>query len=119
MGKCLGVVLGIVLMAAPMAAAAESPWASEATYKDQAIGKLKYGLVNTLLGWTSIVRTPMKSSPENGLMEIGRGIYNALGQTGLGVAHAVTFPVTALDVPLPEGGTDIFQKDTMQQEARK
>jgi len=111
MGTRIGlVVFSLALIAAPMTASAASSWASGATYNEQAIGKLKFGLTNTLLGWTSLFRTPMNASQagESVVVGIGKGVWNAVGQTALGAAHAVTFPITALDIPLPEGGTDIL-----------
>ncbi len=111
MGRRIGlVVLGLALLAAPMTASAASPWASEATYGDKAVAKLKYGLTNTLLGWTSLFRTPMKAhqNGENVLVGIGKGAWNAVGQTVGGAAHAVTFPIPQIDLPLPEGGSDIL-----------
>jgi len=98
------------LLVAPMAASAASPWVEQPTYKEQAVGKLKYGLTNALLGWTSLFRTPMQSKDvgENIFVGIGKGVWNAVGQTVGGALHFVTFPITAIDVPLPEGGTDIL-----------
>ena len=112
MGKRLGlVVLGVALLVGPASVSAASPWADEATYTDQALAKLKYGLTNTLLGWTSLFRTPAAEvdAGENIVVGIGKGLYNAVGQTALGAVHAATFPITALDIPLPEGGTDLLQ----------
>ena len=78
MGKRIGLVLvmGIALMAAPMTASAASPWADEITYKDKVCAKLKYGVKNALLGWTSLVRTPMQSSEagENVLVGVVQGV---------------------------------------------
>ena len=111
MGKRIGwALLCAALLAAPMTASAASSWADGATYGDKATGKLKYGLTNTLLGWTSLFRTPMKASQagENVFVGIGRGAWNAVGQTVGGALHAVTFPIPQIDVPLPEGGTDIL-----------
>jgi hypothetical protein len=104
------VVLGLAVLAMPMSASAASPWADEATYGAQAMGKLKYGLKNALLGWTTIVREPVQASQngENVLVGIGRGVLQAVGQTVGGAAHAVTFPIPQIDIPLPDGGTDIL-----------
>ena len=113
MGKRIGmVVFGVALMAAPITAFAASEWASEATWGAQATGKLKYGLTNTLLGWTSIVREPVQASQagENVVVGIGRGLWNAVGQTLGGAVDTVTFFVPQIDVPLPKGGTDILKK---------
>ena len=113
MGKRLGVVvvLGIGLLAAPLFASAASPWADGATYGEKATGKLKYGLTNALLGWTSLFREPVEASKagENVFVGIGRGVWNAVGQTVGGAAHAVTFPIPQIDIPLPEGGTDLLK----------
>ena len=112
MGKRLGVVLfSVALLSGPMAASAASSWASGATYNEKAVGKLKYGLTNTLLGWTELFREPKRASEagENLFVGIGRGVWNAVGQTVGGVAHAVTFPIPAIDIPLPRGGTDLLQ----------
>ena len=111
MGKRVGIVVfGIALLVAPMVASAASPWANEATWSQQATGKLKYGLTNALLGWTSLFRTPMNAHKdgENLFVGIGRGIWDAVGQTVGGAAHALTFLVPQIDIPLPEGGTDIL-----------
>jgi len=113
MGKRLGVVLvfGIGLLAAPLLASAASSWADGATWGEKATGKLKFGLTNTLLGWTSLFREPVEASQagENVFVGIGRGVWNAVGQTVGGAAHAVTFPIPQIDIPLPEGGTDLLQ----------
>lgn len=113
MGKRFGVVLVFTLglLAAPMLASAASSWADGATYGEKATGKLKYGLTNALLGWTSLFREPVQASQagENVFVGIGRGVWNAVGQTVGGAAHAVTFPIPQIDIPLPEGGTDLLQ----------
>ncbi len=105
------VVLAFALLVGPALASAESPWASGATYSDKAVGKLKYGLTNALLGWTSLFREPIQASQagENILVGIARGVWDAVGQTVGGAAHAVTFLIPAIDIPLPEGGTDLLK----------
>ncbi len=104
-------LIGMVLLAAPVAASAASEWTTQATYSKQAAGKLKYGVTNVLLGWTALFREPIKAARagENVFVGIGRGVWTAVGQTVGGAVHAVTFPVTAVDVPLPEGGTDVLK----------
>ncbi len=111
MGKRIGlVVFALALLSAPMMASAASSWAEGATYSEQAVGKLKYGVRNTLLGWTSLFREPMQASQagENLFVGLGRGVWNAVGQTVGGAAHAVTFFIPQIDIPLPEGGTDVW-----------
>ena len=87
-----------------------SPWAKETGYVNQAKGKLIYGVKNVLLGWTELFTQPYEDAQngENILMGIGKGVWNAVGQTVGGALHAVTFPIPAIDVPLPEGGTQVF-----------
>lgn len=109
----IGFIMAAILLAAPLgASAAASPWSDEPTYRSKVAAKLKYGLTNTLLGWTSLFRTPMHSreAGENVLVGIGHGVWNAIGQTVLGAVHLVTFPITPLDVNLPDGGTDILNR---------
>jgi hypothetical protein len=111
MGKRLSVVvLGVVLLAAPVTASAASPWADEVTYGAQAGAKLKYGVKNLLLGWTSLFREPVQAhqAGENVFVGVGRGVWNGVGQTVGGALHTVTFFVPQIDVPLPEGGTDLL-----------
>ena len=104
-------VVGAALLCAPVSASAASPWASEATYGTKACAKLKYGAKNALLGWTSLFTTPREAmqAGDNLFVGIGQGVWNAVGQTVGGVAHAVTFPIPAIDIPLPRGGTDLLQ----------
>ena len=105
-------VVGAALFCAPMVASAASSWASGATYSDKAVGKLKYGVVNTLLGWTSLFTTPYEATQagDNLFVGIGQGLWNGVGQTVGGALHLVTFPITQIDVPLPEGGVTFSGK---------
>ena len=112
MGKRFGaVVLGIALLSGPMIASAASSWASGATYSDKAVGKLAFGLRNVLAGWTELFRDPIEAGKSGGnvLVGIGRGVWDAVGQTVGGAAHAVTFFIPQIDIPLPKGGTDLLQ----------
>src|SRR3989338_8722143 len=113
MGKRFGVVLVLALgvLAAPIVAPAASSWAEGVTYGEKAGGKLKYGVTNLLLGWTSLFREPVQASQagENVFVGLGRGVWNAVGQTVGGAVHTVTFPIPQINIPLPEGGTDLLQ----------
>ncbi len=75
------------------------------------MGKLGYGLTNLLLGWTEIFQEPYNAAKSGGnvVTGIGKGLWNAVGDTVGGVLHTVTFFIPQLDVPLPEGGTDILK----------
>ena len=55
----LAIVLSMVLAPAAFAA---SPWTSEADYAGKTVGKLGYGVTNTLLGWTKLFSTPNEYS---------------------------------------------------------
>ena len=111
MGKRIGLlVLCVALLAGPVTASAASSWASGATYGDQVGGKLKSGLTNLLLGWTELFREPMRAGKagENVLVGIGRGVWNAVGDTIGGALNTVTFPIPQIDIPLPAGGTNLL-----------
>lgn len=116
MSKRFGVwvVIAILVATPTLGFAADgamgSSWASEMGWGAQAKGKLVYGLKNVLLGWTELFTEPKDSLSEgtNFFAGIGRGIWNGVGQTVGGALHLVTFPITAIDVPLPEGGTQVL-----------
>ncbi len=113
MGKRIGVLMvGVVLLAAPVNAFAASTWAEEMTYGSKVGAKLKYGLTNTFLGWTELFTEPYEATQygENFFIGLGRGLWNGVGDTVLGAAHAITFPIPQIDLPLPEGGTDVLAK---------
>ena len=87
-----------------------SPWTSEVGWSNRAIGKLGFGVKNLLLGWTDLFVEPREASQAGGnvLQEIGVGVKDALENTLGGAVHLVTFPITCLDAPLPEGGTQLL-----------
>ena len=82
-----------------------SPWAHERGWANQARGKFVFGAKNTLLGWTELFTEPYEAakSGRNVAGGVGRGLWNGVMDTAGGAAHLVTFPVTKLDLPLPEG----------------
>ncbi len=87
-----------------------SPWTNEMGYANRLKGKLVFGAKNLLLGWTELFTEPMEANQQGGnvLTGIGMGLKNTLFDTLGGVVHLVTFPVTSLDAPLPQGG--VFQQ---------
>ena len=111
MTKRIGVVVFVLaLAAAPTLAFAQSPWASESGWANQAKGKFVYGAKNVLLGWTEIFTEP-KNAITNGtnfFVGVGKGLWNAVGQEVGGALHLVTFPIPQIDIPLPEGGTQLL-----------
>ena len=88
-----------------------SPWTHEVGYGQQAIGKLGFGLKNLLLGWTDLFTEPAAAHRDGKsvLNGIGMGLVDAVGNELGGALHLVTFPITVLDVPLPEGGVQLMQ----------
>lgn len=121
----LGVLAGAglvgALVAHPMAAEAvvtlsltkdytASPWTTEVGYRNQAVGKLGFGLKNLLLGWTDLITEPRETLDAGGniLTGLGVGLKDALENTLGGVVHTVTFFLPQIDAPLPEGGTKAF-----------
>ena len=87
-----------------------SPWTNEMGYANRAKGKLVFGLKNLLLGWTDLFIEPKEAMNGGGnlLQGIGIGLKDAVENTLGGVVHLVTFPITGLDAPLPEGGTQLL-----------
>lgn len=128
MGKKLALVVGLVgaLVAAPgLGYAADggakytlsftkdytaSPWTAETGWGTRAVSKLGFGIKNLLLGWTELFTEPKEASAEGRsvLGGLGTGLVNAVGNTLGGVVHLVTFPITGIDAPLPEGGVEFF-----------
>jgi len=111
MGK--GLWIGVILLAmvfVPSIVLAASPWTEEYGYVNRTNAKFGFGLKNTAFGWTEILTQPVDETREGGNAAVGfgRGIFNAVGQTVGGVLHLGTFPITSVDVPLPENGSQIF-----------
>lgn|SRR3989338_2430094 len=111
----IGLLVLSVLFAASSAYAFElqaSPWKNEATTGEKVKAKVVFGLKNTLLGWTEIFTEPYEARQGGAgefLQAIPVGIINAVSDTVGGLLHLVTSPCPAIDIPLPEGGTDIAE----------
>ena len=105
-------ILLFVFAALPAMGYAASPWTEETGYPERMMGKFGFGLKNTLLGWTELIRQPIHHAREHekpliGTVQgLGVGIENAVVYTVGGILHLVTFPVTNLDVPLPHDGVE-------------
>lgn len=87
-----------------------SPWTSEVGYANRAKAKLVFGVKNLLLGWADLFTEPKEAvdAGENFLIGLGVGLKDAVENTLGGVVHVATFPITAVDAPLPEGGTQLL-----------
>lgn len=104
--KLLTVFLFLFLIPAIVLAA--SPWTTKTTNKDKMLGKLDFGIKNLLAGWTEIFTQPMNGKDAKGVtVGIGKGLAYAVADTVGGALHLITFPITQLDVPLPENGVKI------------
>ena len=101
MKKILSLAIVLSMLVAPVAFAA-SPWTTEDTYGEKAVGKLGYGVTNTLLGWTKLFTTPNAYSNEgkNVWSGVGQGVIDLGMTTVLGAAQLVTFFIPA-DIPIP------------------
>ena len=88
-----------------------SPWTSEAGYANRATGKLGFGVKTLLLGWTDLFVEPKETMDAGGniLTGIGIGLKDTIENEVGGALHLVTFPITSIDVPLPEGGTHLLE----------
>ena len=86
-----------------------SPWTTETGYWPRATHKLGFGLKNLLLCWTELFTEPREASEakRSVLKGIGVGVKDTLEDLVGGVVHIVTFPITNLDAPLPEGGVQL------------
>lgn len=97
------------MLALPTMGFAVSPWAESGTYSEQATGKFKFGFKNLFLGWTELFTEPQEAQSEgrNFIQGLGQGVVNFVLDTAGGVLHLVTFPITQIDIPLPENGISI------------
>lgn len=87
-----------------------SPWTSEVGYGTRALSKLGFGIKNLLLGWTDLIVEPQETMSAGGnfFTGLGIGLKDGIENTLGGVVHIVTFPITGIDAPLPEGGTQLL-----------
>lgn len=86
-----------------------SPWRDEATYNRRMMQKFGFGFANLVIGPFELFQEPYKSVQDEEMMwkGLGRGLVNGIIDCIGGALHMITFPVTALDIRLPEGGTDL------------
>jgi len=86
-----------------------SPWTKETSYNKKMYQKFMFGLTNANLGFLEVFTEPYEAVKEDRMIWVGLaiGVFNGVVDTVGGVLHLVTFFITPLDIPLPEGGTDI------------
>ena len=87
-----------------------SEWTQKVEYTDRVGHKLLYGGKNTLFGFMELYNEPRDAMREKSgfLKGLGKGVINMVGDTLGGAIHLITFPITEVDVTLPEGGTDVL-----------
>lgn len=85
-----------------------SQWQKERLYIDRAFGKLTYGAWNFFLGWMELGREPYEAAVlgDNLLLGVAKGIAYSIADMGGGALNVLTFPITTLNTPLPEGGIE-------------
>ena len=95
-------------VSSPRTVYAPSTWAEEPEYIDRAFGKMAYGFWNFLTGPFELVKQPYESAVlgDNILVGFARGIFYGVADTAGGFLNFITFPITALKIPLPKGGTE-------------
>lgn len=109
--------LSIALISAPCFA---SPWAEKEAYGEQVSGKFKFGLKNTLLGWTAIFTETNKYEhyleKKSGWEGMWIGISKSIMYTATGMIQLVTFPIP---VDLPNFGEGVLETSVKDQAARE
>ncbi len=87
-----------------------SAWTQDVGYTARVKGKLLFGIKNALLGVAELYNEPREAKRDGRklIVGIGHGLRNMVGDTVGGALHLLTFPITAVDVTLPEGGTDVL-----------
>lgn len=101
-------VIALLFSAVPNTAWAASPWTEGKTYQEKMFGKLDFGIKNVVLGPMHLISDPLhgisKEGALGGFRGLGEGLYHGLTYTVGGALHLLTFPITNLDVPLPDNG---------------
>jgi len=110
----LVVVASLFLISAPNASAnafdfEPSDWVNEEGYNRQMSHKILHGLKNTMIGFVEIGSEPYEAvqSGRPFWVGVGEGLFNGIFDTVGGVLTLATFPITGLDIWMPEGGTDL------------
>ena len=79
-----------------------SPWTKDQTsYIETTVGKLGFGTLNTITGWSSIFFDTYRY--DNKFQGLIKGSWRFITNTVGGALHMATFPFP-FDIPLPDGG---------------
>jgi hypothetical protein len=100
----LSLIVVIFLNASPLFAA--SPWTQEATLRERRLGKFAFGMKNTVFGWMDVIYEPSyyHRQGKSPIVGFGKGLADGVINTVGGVLQVATFPLPALDIPLPDNG---------------
>lgn len=106
MKKIMFLFLAVLILLTSTTAFAASPWTTASTNKDKMLGKLDFGFKNLLGGWTELFAQPYYAVRDKQcvIRATFKGlITGAIDEVG-GALHVLTFPLTSVDVPLPNNG---------------
>ena len=105
----LFVLLLLLTAMVPGSGWAASPWTAKTTWSEKAIGKLDFGFKNFFGGISEVWTEPWAVRNDKGKLAEGfaRGIVYAVADIGGGALHILTFPITQVDVPLPNNGVQL------------
>ena len=92
-----------MIFALPMNEFPASPWTEEKTYLDKTLGKLGFGIMNTVGGWTALSSEYREKHEDSFASAALRSVLRAVTNTGGGLLNVATFPFP-FDVRLPGGG---------------
>lgn len=83
-----------------------SPWTAEYGHYNRAMGKFGYGLKNLCFGWLDLLLEPTEAASNDVSLVrgIGYGVKDSAQNMFGGFVHLMTFPITRLDLMLPEDG---------------
>lgn len=109
MKKLTVFVLLLILTSLAPSAWAASPWTEKTTWGDKAVAKLDFGFKNFFGGVSELWMEPREVWSDKSQLPaaFGRGIAYSLADIVGGALHILTFPITQLDVPLPENGVQL------------
>lgn len=121
-------VLSLIFTVPADVSHAASPWASESTYGSKTAGKLRFGLLNTTLGWTTMFIEAKQPKYRKDWEGFCYGISRSIFNTAAGLVQLATFPVPAdfpdvgrgVHIPTPkaiEGGSPEYGKESAVDEA--
>jgi hypothetical protein len=110
---CFLIISALVVSTPCFAYFESSSWTEETSYNRKMLKKFIFGDMNLSWGWLEIVATPYEAVKQDRMVWpwIAAGICNSVIDTVGGALHLVTFFITPLDIPLPQGGSFITREN--------